>query len=471
MSGLRNFVFKRGPALVLVLATLGVLWAFGYSFYARARADAKRSRMFGWPQPVRTAQIQTKEVEKVIGATAITASPEVAFVALSSSQILFPDSGKADELRLNVVNVHEGDYVKKGQILFEVDPAAFKIFEEPKHAAVVAAKAQLDYVKGSAPLNKQVREINLKSAEMELKFRREDMTNWKRGTDIYKGLQIQKAESEVSLYTVTSTYLFAAYNHALAQSALEIAKKNSQMGDLKDAADVAQAESNYRATLQAEQQLRQEMGRLKIRSPLDGYVSYANKPEIIAGSMIANTSTTVCQIVKLDPIFVVMDFPQERIDELSLGLKARVVLDSWPQEPFEGTVVRVSPLVDPQTRTTPVTVSLPNPHGRIKAGISGFVRLYVKNAATEVPATAVFQSQNNAMVLRVENGKAVARTIRTTALAELGMLEVKEGLKAGDEVMIFSSFYHDMGGLVPKNAYVREGDVVNADWKEWTRRQ
>jgi RND family efflux transporter MFP subunit len=297
------------------------------------------------------------------------------------------------------------------------------------------------------------------------------MTNWQRGRDIYKGLREQKAESEVSLYTVTSTYLFAGYNYALAQSALEIAKKNSQIGDLKDMADLAQAEGNYQAALQADQQLRQEMARLKIRSPVDGIVSYGNKPEMIVGSMIANTTSPLCQIVKLDPIFVVMDFPQERIDELSLGLKARVVLDSWPQDSFDGTVVRVSPLVEPQTRTTPVTVRVPNPQGRIKAGISGFVRLYVTNRATEVPATAVFQSQNNAMVLRVEDGKAVARTIRTTALAELGMLEVKEGLRAGDEVMIFSSFYHDMGGLVPKDAYVREGDVVNADWKEWTRRE
>jgi multidrug resistance efflux pump len=471
MNTIRTFILRRGPFVILPLAAIGVVWALGYSYYARSQADPYRSRMLGWPQPVRTAQVESKDVEKVIGATALTLASQIYPAALGSSQVLYPDSGPAAELRLKVVNVHEGDYVHKDDILFEIDPEPFKIFKDQRAAATKAALAQLEYVKKVIPLNLQIRSSNLKNAEAELRFRDKDKENWLKGVNIYDGLVRKGVESPVQLFTVSTTYLLAGYNYSLAMSNLEIAKKSVLIGDAKDEADLQAAQSAYETASLAEKQLQHDIDRLKIHSPIDGWVTFANKPELIVGGMVTKTDGTLCHVVKLDPLFVRMDFPQERIDEISLGMRGRVVLDAWPQESFEGKVVRMSPAVNPQTRTMPVTIELANTNGRIRSGISGFARLYVKEKTTEIPAAAVFQSKNKAMVLEVVDNKAVAREVRTSALAELGMLELKEGLRPGAEVIVFNGFYHDMGKLNSKLAFVQDGDVVAADWRKWTRRE
>jgi RND family efflux transporter MFP subunit len=471
MKYLRGLILRRGPAVVLALATVGVLWAFGYSYYARTMSDPYRSRRFDVPQPVRTAQVETKEVEKVIGGTCVTLASKIAIVALGSSQILYPDSGPAAELRFKVVNVHEGDYVKANQILYELDQAPFEAFLKQRQAATVAAETQLNYIKESLPLNEAVRKIDLQTAQNETKFRKQDMTSWENGVRIYRDLMDKHIESAINYYTAQSTYLLTGFNYGLSIAKLERAKNASQIGALKDNADYTAAKSTYETAVLAEKQLQHDLARLKVPTPIDGWVTYATKPEIIIGGLLTKTDATMCHVVQLDPLFARMDFPQERVDDVYVGQKARIVLDAWPQESFEGTVVRISPAVSPQTRTTPVEIEIKNPGGRIKSGISGFARLYVKNRTTEVPAAAVFQGKNNAFVLRVEDNKAVARQVHTLRVAELGMLEVKEGLKAGDEVVLFNGFYHDMGKLVSNKAFVQDGDVVRTDWREWTRRQ
>ena len=65
---------------------------------------------------------------------------------------------------------------------------------------------------------------------------------------------------------------------------------------------------------------------------------------------VVEVNAALTQVLKLDPVHVRMDFPQERIDEVAVGQKAEVVLDSFPRETFTGTVARILPQVNPQLR-------------------------------------------------------------------------------------------------------------------------
>lgn len=193
-----------------------------------------------------------------------------------------------------------------------------------------------------------------------------------------------------------------------------------------------------------------------VRSPLEGFV---DRVTIVPGEVV-DPSSPMADVLQLDPIWVCMDFPQERIGELSIGQQAEIVIDSFPRETFTGTVVAALPQVNVQTRTLPVYIEVSNPGGRIRAGVSGFSRISVTpSTVIVVPATAVIQDQSRAMVFRIENGRARIRQVVSGHVVENGRWEILEGLSPGDEIVIFG------------NKDLRDGDVVDTDWRTWSRRK
>jgi membrane fusion protein, multidrug efflux system len=194
----------------------------------------------------------------------------------------------------------------------------------------------------------------------------------------------------------------------------------------------------------------------KMISPIDGVIHEMN----VVPHMRVGDGTTVAVVHQLDPIYVQMDYPMERIDSLQVGQEAEVELDAFSQEKFIGKVIRVSPVVSTKTRVLPIMLEIPNPDNRIKAGISGFARVRtIKPGATTVPAVAVMKKQQKAMVFCVENERAKMREIRTGDAIGSGEIEVLDGLKIGEEVVIYG---HDS---------LQENDDVAVDWRKWTRRQ
>ncbi|HEX3600476.1 MAG TPA: efflux RND transporter periplasmic adaptor subunit [Lacipirellulaceae bacterium] len=192
-----------------------------------------------------------------------------------------------------------------------------------------------------------------------------------------------------------------------------------------------------------------------INSPIDGVVDQVN---VVPQGQVSG-GTTLAVITQLDPIYVQMDFPMERIDGLKLGQNADIVLDAFPQETFKGKVLRISPVVSTKSRVLPVTIEVANPANRIKAGIAGFVRIKsIKSAATSVPTVSVIKKQQKSMVVCVENNRAKVREVRTGAVIKEGEIEVLDGVKAGEVVVVYGQ------------KDVQENDLVNVDWLKWTHR-
>jgi RND family efflux transporter MFP subunit len=170
--------------------------------------------------------------------------------------------------------------------------------------------------------------------------------------------------------------------------------------------------------------------------------------------------STIAVVHQLDPIYVQMDYPMERLDSLAVGQEAEVTLDAYAQETFPGRVIRIAPVVSTKTRVLPVMLEISNPDNRIRAGISGFVRVKSQSSkAKTVPAVAVIKKQQKAMVVTVEDNLAKIREVHTGNATKDGQIEILSGLNIGDEVVVFG---HDS---------LNEGDPVNVDWQKWTRRE
>jgi RND family efflux transporter MFP subunit len=461
----------RMAGVLLAFAALAAAmgWLYLQSRRARNMADPEKARKHGKPIPVRTARVARVVVDEVVGGTGLTYPSDDTPVTFGQTRDLSTYAPFAS-LILDRLHVHEGDVVSPGQLLYEVHVPNFDALLRQQAAALKAAELELEHVKKQVSYNRLIRELTLASARQNLSYRSVDLDNRRKALDIFAKLSPTRAASDLDYFRARSAYYAAQFARSEAERDLQKAKVALPVGDLKDKAHVAAAESAVEAARAAVLAGRFEKGRMKMTSPAGGVVTFGSPTEPSAGQVISVTAPLL-HVLTLDPVHVLMDLPQERIDRVVLNMRAEVVLDAFPKETFTGTLLRISPQVNPQLRVVPAIIRLKNPGARIKAGISGFVRLRRKRKALTVPATALVQRGRKAMVIRVEKGRARFREVRTGHQVENGVVEVLEGLKAGDEVVIFHNFSRNAPSLAVAEGYLKDNDPVDVDWRKWARRE
>jgi RND family efflux transporter MFP subunit len=458
---------------LLVLGLVGLFFAWRAEHNAKVLADPDHARKAGQPIPVRTAQVEYKEVEQVIGATCITAPAETAIIRIGASRELSTNSPVSD-IVIKKVHAYEGDFVRKGQVLYEIDNEVFLQVVKQKQAAFSTAKANVDYIKQSNVLNEKLRELDVTTAKIELKFRTEDLENKQNLYDIIAKLYKNSPGGSATIieyYNARSALAQAKFSLAQADHDLAKAKDMVAVGLLNDQYLLAKATSDLEIATVDLQTAQRDATRFLMKSPVDGFVHYPTPTDLVSGAVVSTTSV-FSHVLKLDPIHVKLDFPQERMGDVKLGQEAEVVVDSYPKETFQGKVIRISPQVNPELRVFSVIVEVENKDYRIKSGVSGYTRLKSMKKALTVPAQAVIDRNSKSMAFRIEDGRAKIREVRTNRLLQNGLLEVREGLAPGDEVVIyFSDFYTNSGSLAKRGGYLQDGDVVNTDWRQWARHQ
>jgi RND family efflux transporter MFP subunit len=439
-------------ALVVLMCTLGAGYAYLQVDKARDHADPDRARRKDLPIPVRTALVSEAEVEEPIGGTVLTQASQVATVEIGASRGF---NWVVSDIKLKAIHVWNGVQVHKGQLLFEVAEESFEEITKQAQAQLDASKSNLDYTKANIANQEKIRKLDLASAQSELHYRIKDQDDRRNEYDVIKKLTITKAATDFQLYDIISKWERAIFDRSEAEKKIEVAKDAQTVGLLKDKADLEKAQAEFEKASVDLYLVKHDLERGKIRSPLDGFV---NTVTVVPGAEV-QVGQVLTQVLKLDPIFAIMDFPQERIDEISVGQSAEVVLDSAPKETLHGKVVRILPQVNPQLRVLPVTIEISNPDNRIKADISGFARIMVKKKARTVPAAAVIQQGSKAIVFCVEkDGRAHIREVRAGKLSKVGELEIKDGLAPGDQVVVYNQYY------------LEDNDQVDTDWRKWARR-
>lgn len=108
----------------------------------------------------------------------------------------------------------------------------------------------------------------------------------------------------------------------------------------------------------------QELERTVIRAPITGVVQ---EPIAEIGQMLA-IGDICATIVDADPIIVTGQVSERDIPDVDLGATATVRLLTG--ETVEGEVTFISRTADPDTRTFTVEITVPNPDGRLRAGVT-----------------------------------------------------------------------------------------------------
>jgi Cu(I)/Ag(I) efflux system membrane fusion protein len=136
---------------------------------------------------------------------------------------------------------------------------------------------------------------------------------------------------------------------------------------------------------------------------------------------------------------------EQDIAWVRLGQKVQVRFNAYPERIFEGEVSFIYPTLSVETRTVKIRVDLPNPEGALKPAMYGTVALAAgsRGRGLTVPDSAVIDSGARRVVL-IERGEGrfEPRAVTTGARAD-GYVEIREGVSAGERVVVKANFLID----------------------------
>ena len=278
----------------------------------------------------------------------------------------------------------EGRVVKKGDLLFQIDPRPFE-------ASLAQAKANL-----------------AKDKAMQLKASADQM----RAMELFVGKVISAQERD---------------------AAVAAAESNKANVDADEAA-VKTAELN--------------LGYTKITAPVDGVagIATAQVGDLVGPS--SRTLTTVSQVNPIKATvnlgeqglteFLTKHSNSDERERYLSKLEFQLLLTDGTVFPQKGSFYAQDRNLDPKTGAIKMEIIFPNPGNLLRPGQFGKVRTTVetKKAALVIPQQAVTELQGNQVVMVVDQtNKAGMRPVKMGE--RFGALwEVVEGLKAGDKVIV-----------------------------------
>lgn len=303
--------------------------------------------------------------------------------------------------RVARVLVDQGDVVKAGQLLAEMEPVDL----DARLAAGAAAAA-------SAVQRVQAADAALAEAGSRAQLA-------KNSADRYADLRKKNFVSQEAADA-------KAHEAAAAQAARQSA-----------AAALAAAKEDVRRAQSDATGAGKNRDNLRLISPVDGIVT-ARLAE--PGSTVV-AGQAVVQVINPSSLWLRVRIDQGRSQGLVVGLPAEITLRSRPGEKFAGRIERVDWVGDAVTEERIANVVFDSIPAGIAIGELAEVslRLPAIEKALAIPTAALQRQGSQSGVWRPAEGKAQFAPITTGAISSDGRMEIRQGLTAGDAVIVHSA--------------------------------
>ena len=170
-----------------------------------------------------------------------------------------------------------------------------------------------------------------------------------------------------------------------------------------------------------------------VTAPFDGIV--VERLVKLAENVTANQE--LFRFSEFDPLLCKIQVPEKELSRLRKGQTAHLNVEAWPDERFEASVLRISPVVDPATGTIRVTLQV-RARGKLSPGM--FARVFLvtdtHEKAVVMPKRALsIESLSDAVFVVNHEGQAVRRDIEL-GYEETDVVEVLSGLEVGERVIV-----------------------------------
>ena len=322
---------------------------------------------------------------------------------------------------LERIDVNLGDSVRQGQVIAQIDRAEFLQKVKEVEAKVAQAKANLSELEaGSRP-------EELRQAEEALRQAQSRFDNAKlhqeRVEALFKRQVISKKEADIAEmdYTVAEAQLAAS------QQNLKLVREGAR----QEVKEGSRAKLKEMEALLAQEQIR--LQNTLIVAPFQGEII---RKYVDAGALVS-PSTPIVNLVHTLTLKIVANVLEKDIPLLKPAMKAKIRTEAYPDRVFEGKVARINTGLDLTTRTLQAEIEIPNSSRLLKPGM--FARIEVvlleKPEVLAIPSNAVMGNQGEKFVYLLEGNKAARRPI-VTGIEQDRFVEVREGLKEGDQVIV-----------------------------------
>jgi HlyD family secretion protein len=282
--------------------------------------------------------------------------------------------------RVEDILVHEGDFVKAGQVLAVMDTAVLE-------AQLREAEAELKRAEiGVETAHSQVsqREAEKKAAEASVAQRQAELDAAQRRLARSEELVPKGATSVQVLDDNRATYEGAKAAVAAAQA--QVAAAEAAIGLAKS--QVISAQSSVEATRATIQRIEADIDDGTLRSPRDGRIQYrvAEPGEVLAAG------GTVLNIVDLSDVYMTLFLPTKDAGRVKLGADARIVLDAAPQYVIPAKVSFVADVAQFTPKTVETAEERLKLMFRIKARIAPeLLKKHIRDVKTGLPGVAYVQ--------------------------------------------------------------------------------
>ncbi|WP_017316203.1 efflux RND transporter periplasmic adaptor subunit [Mastigocladopsis repens] len=444
-------------------------------FYSSDIGYPAMQRSLGKPIKVQTVPVAEKSLEDSVAAPGES-------VAMQQVDVRFLVSGPVEK-----VNVVEGQWVRRGQPLLELQKAAFQDQVNTARNNLATAQKKLQTLQNSAPANLLALKQNVWSAKARLeaaKIRLKQIDNLakqelknnveaaqvrlktaKHKLQQMKQLAKEGAVSKFQLYDVEDNYasrkreLLAAQHGILdtqteqfsnqdfymtrqnelssAQQALQLAQKTFD----KDLADARLTVENRKIELQ---QALRNLNRTVIYANTDGLVSRVN---IHSGEIVDVRDRASLLTLTQNTVFKAY-IDQARLNAVKVGDKATVRLVAYPGRTFQGRVMQLNPTVETNaTKRDKVGIDQQYTYSvwiavddlQMPPGLQGYVEFQKSKKSIVVPENSVTHlSAGEGMVMVAQAGKAVVKKVKLGRTFD-NQREVLAGLNLGEQVVLSSS--------------------------------
>jgi membrane fusion protein, copper/silver efflux system len=178
-----------------------------------------------------------------------------------------------------------------------------------------------------------------------------------------------------------------------------------------------------------------------IPSPVAGTVV----DKIAIEGMRFQPGETLFRIVDTSVMWVLAEVYEQDLGYVKVGDTAKVTVNAWPAQPFDGKVAFIYPTIGKESRTARLRIEVANPDGTLRADMAATVEITtpVEGSRIAVPESAVIDSGRRQVVL-VERGEGryEPRPVKLGAHVP-GWAQVLDGVKPGERVVTQATFLID----------------------------
>ena len=276
--------------------------------------------------------------------------------------------------RVAEIKVHEGDLVKKGQVLAVMQTATLKA----QLAQAEARKAQAEASLATARAAIELRHSELETAKATVAQKQSSFSGNQKRYERAKKLLKDKAMSQQQYENDETLYLTSQAELKAAEAGVKTAQANVRAAE----AEAMGAKANIKAAEADIARIRADLDDSELTAPLEGRIQF----RIAEPGEVLGAGGKVLSLVDLTDVYMTFFLPEATAGKVQIGAEARILLDALPYVPIPARITFVSSVAQFTPKTVETQVERQKLMFRVKAHIDpGLLKKYLDYVKTGLP--------------------------------------------------------------------------------------